>query len=58
MWGVDGVPEHDAGVHGGVRRQEREALGWGVLPHPSFRGSLRGEVAGDGKSGGMVSVHS
>ena len=55
---MDGGPEHDAGVHGGVRRQEREALGWGVLPHPSFRGSLGREVAGDGKSGGMVSIDS
>ena len=41
VWGVDGGAGHDAGVHGGVRRQEREALDWGMLP-PCHSGGLSG----------------
>ena len=41
MWGGDGGAGHDAGVHGGVRRQEREALDWGMLP-PCHSGGLSG----------------
>lgn len=54
---MDGGTGHDAGVHRGVRRQEREALD-GVCCSPVTQGSLRGEVAGVRESGGMVSTDS